>query len=173
MGRDWQLESLTGIAARRVFNTRHDTIQIDLFDDWSGGTFEIAEPRLEINIENSIGLPMKARVQTAWIETVTGEKILFETSVPDAAFALNYPSVNQMGSSVNTTFIFDQNNSNFPDLLNARPVSFAYILEYIFNPDDITDPGFISADSKISADMDLEIPAVGSVNDFIFENEAI
>ncbi len=167
--KDWTYSSIEGIWANETFTVNSDTIEVDLFDDITDGEISFADPKLILDIQNSIGFPVQMKIENMMAYTVDGNSIPF-TSIFSDGYNLKYPGLNEMGQETSDQIVLDKNNSNIISILNARPKYIVYDVVGIINPEDAQTTGFIAEDSKVKGEFSIEIPIYGTASDFTIES---
>jgi len=142
-----------------------DTIEVDFFDSYLEGEVSFLDPTITMTLVNTFGVPALAEVAALEVIDVNGNVIPITGEAVTEGFRFNYPR--EPGEISTTTFVFDTTNSNIAEVLSARPVALDYEINAIINPDaDETIVGFLTDSSTYSAEVDVEIPLVGSARDF-------
>ncbi|MEM9921834.1 MAG: hypothetical protein AAF990_27265, partial [Bacteroidota bacterium] len=171
--RGWEIANVQGNFEEQQFQVKYDSIEIELFDLWSGGRLTFEEPKLVVTFENSFGFPAAGRIRNLRAITVDNQVINFETDSPDNTFDIAYPSVAEMGSTKTTAITFDKNNSNIDDILNAQPRLLVYELDLTLNPTDQQDViGFVASESEVVTHVNVELPVYGTASEFEIEERA-
>lgn len=142
-----------------------DTIEVDFFDNYLEGDVSFLDPTITMTLTNTFGVPALAEVAALEVIDLDGNVIPITGQAVTDGFRFNFPLV--PGDTAITTFVFDTTNSNLAEVLSARPVALDYEINAIINPDaDESILGFLTDTSAYSARVDVEIPLVGSANDF-------
>ena len=134
------------------------------------GDISFEDPRIAIQVENSFGIPMSARLLNVKAITAAGNEINLTTSIN--SFDLNYPAINEIGESKTTTFYLDRNNSNIKDILDTRPTKILYEIEGTLNPQDINDLVFLTDQSTLASILKIELPIHGTASGFTVQTSA-
>ncbi len=161
---DW----VWGFVGTQLLDLPMKSIDVSLFSDFSYGEFELYDPRLKINVLNSFGIPvgvyfdtiqMRVGEDDLWVN-VTGEDIPPSSDpwmLPQPE--LNYP---QSLTAADTTVEITGAESNLDSLISNLPDNFKFSekaqLNYNHGPET---KNFMSADSRVEAIVDLEIPLWG------------
>ena len=167
---NWRYELVKGVADRQVFQISEDTIEIDLYGSWLEGEISFEDPRIAIEVENSFGFPIGARLVNVTAITSSGNEVHLTTT--NNTFDVNYPGFNEIGESKTTTFYFDKNNSNIRDILNTRPTQLRYQIEGILNPNDTNEMGFVTDQSDLTSLVMIELPIYGTASGFTIQTDA-
>jgi hypothetical protein len=166
--KDFQAAFAKGYFGLSVFDSPRDTIKIDFFDQWKGGTVKFGNPKLIATLDNSFGVPVRAVMSVGQITTVGGG-ILQLVSPLTRGVDLAYPSFarNEIGQSKRTIVTFDKTNSNLDSIVSANPTSIDYKIDGFLNADisqRIT--GFLTDSSKFNLQVELEVPMEGTAKNF-------
>jgi hypothetical protein len=166
--KDFQAAFAKGYFGLSVFDSPRDTIKIDFFDQWKGGSVKFGNPKLIATLDNSFGVPVRAVMSVGQVTTLAGD-ILQLTSPLAAGVDINYPSylTNEIGQSRRTVVTFDKTNSNLAEIISQNPTSIDYKIDGFMNADTskrIT--GFLTDSSKFNLQVELEVPMEGSAKNF-------
>jgi len=167
--KNWEYSSIEGVWENETFPLDNDTIDIDLFGNSIAGQISLEDPKLAIDLVNSIGFPVQLKIQnmTAYLEDGTSMAV---SSILNSGYTLNYPALNEMGQEKMDQIVLDKNNSNIISVLNAQPKYIIYDIIAVMNPDSTTANGFITENSKIEAKATLELPIYGTASGFTLES---
>lgn len=157
-----------GFFGTQAFEGPSGSIPFDLYENWDLGAIYLEEPRAFMRVENSIGLPVEARISTFEVFSVDGRVVPLESELVRTGVDVPFPGPEQVGETVRDTFVVDGSNSNFPDIIAAQPSRVDYAFDAFVNPGNDPDlRGFFTSDSRFRADLELELPLYGSVSDFV------
>jgi hypothetical protein len=138
---------------------RADSIHANVFHTTVKGGVYFMDPKMIISIVNSIGAPFRANIQyIRGSNPIMGSLLL--TGYP-SSLDIHFPGIGQMGDSVTTEMIIDNNNSNIADLIAISPKYFFYSLSALSNPDTKRHDNFVSDKSRISVYQRFELPLHG------------
>ncbi|MEX2484350.1 MAG: hypothetical protein WED10_07320 [Brumimicrobium sp.] len=151
------------------FNIQADTMSLSIFKNWVGGTVFLDDPKINLSITNSFGIPITADFSTfeAWSDVEGGNviPIVSNTDISDT-FLINYPDLTEIGNSIDSDYTLDNNNSNINNVISISPKQLRYALFFLANADvDTTQINFITKDSEFSVDLDLKLPMHGRIDD--------
>ncbi|MEZ4951178.1 MAG: hypothetical protein R2784_17600 [Saprospiraceae bacterium] len=157
-----------GYFGRVVHESSPDTILIDFFDSWTTGDIYFNEPKISIYSNNSFGVPTQAIIHYFDVNTINEGVISLQSPYIDTPPYFGYPSFpNEIGQTVIDTFIFDNQNSNMPQILGAGPKEIVYFVEAITNPDeDENIRGFITENSEYLFIVEVDLPLYGRASGF-------
>ena len=159
---DFQLEDVVideflGNAGTYVQNLDSSTLDFGIdFSELEPETQELfwENPKIEVFYSNSFGIPMEAKLNVKGEGYFGGNE-----SLNPSTFTLDFPAVQQIGESVNGTYIIDKSNSSIVDFLSIYPTSVDYAGNVTVNPSSNNDlNNHISLDSKITAGIDIQLP---------------
>lgn len=166
--RDWEYDHIEGVWSNETFTIDQDTIDIDVFENWVDGEVNFEDPKLKINLRNSIGFPMQMRIQNMVAYTADGTSIPF-SSMLDDGYNISYPALTEIGQEQSDIITLDKSNSNIVSVLNNRPKYITYEVIAVINPEDENVVGFVSDQSKLTGDVTMELPIYGTAAGFTLE----
>jgi hypothetical protein len=165
--KDFQAAFAVGYFGLSVFDSPRDTIKIDFFDQWKGGSVKFGNPKLIATLDNSFGVPVRAVMTVGEITTIDGQLLKLRSPLA-AGVDVNYPTYpNEIGKSKRTVVTFDKSNSNLDSIISQNPTSIDYKLDGFLNADTsrkIT--GFLTDTSKFNLQVELEVPMEGKATNF-------
>ena len=134
-----------------------DTLDLDIdFVNRLGGSVSFAEPKVQLAITNSLGLPVTLDLNVASTDPQGGQHPL---GIPPTL--LPYPqTATQFGQTVQDTLTFDKNNTNIVDFLTLPKQRFTYGGQVLINADTLATgvENFVTGTSAIAADVLMELP---------------
>ncbi len=161
-----------GYFSKQVFELKGSNIQISLFDNWVSGGLDFDNPKMNISVENAFGFPVRSRFNKISLTTLGGQSFDLESQYINTGIDFDYPKINEVGEVKYSTFSFDKTNSNISDLFKEKIVSVTYDIDALANPDDDTSIlNFVDTTSYFSVNVDIEIPLLGTANDFVMKQE--
>ena len=165
-----QIQVIKGFLGRQEIDIPPGTIPIDLFDDrFLNGTIQFAEPKISARAENAFGVPVRTQIEILDAFRPNGETIVIDASAIDQR-DINYPSVNDIGTSEMTEIFLDHTNSNLAVVFNEEVTAVEYDLTAVINADnDTTITSFLTDSSFFKIQVFVEVPVIGSVKDFSTE----
>ncbi len=170
--KSWVPSQINGVWEREAVEVNQDTIEIDLFnEDYIAGNITFTDPRFTLVVDNSFGVATRIMVRSMDVVTVDNQVLSLEGSVMNNGFNINYPGINEVGTSKQTIFSFDKDNSNIAAILNSRPVKMIFVIDAIVNPDNSSAVSFLHEDSKINIGVKAELSAGGMASGFKVEEE--
>ena len=146
-----------GFFGQQNVNSPADTLSLDLdFVNRLGGSVVFAEPKVQLAITNSLGLPITLDLDVASHDAQGGVHPL---GIPPTL--LPYPqTATQFGQTVQDTLNFDKNNTAIVDFLTLPKQQFTYGGQVRVNADTLATgtENFVTGTSAISADVLMELP---------------
>ncbi len=111
-------------------------------------------PKIEVFYSNSFGIPMEADLNINGKGNFGGNE-----SLNPSTFTLEFPTIQQIGESINGSYIIDKTNSNIVNFLSIYPTAVNYGGTVTVNPNSNSDlNNHISLESKIIAGIDINLP---------------
>ena len=146
-----------GFFGQQNVNIPADTLSLDLdFVNRLGGSVVFAEPKVQLAVTNSLGLPITLDLNVASTDAQGGSHPL---GIPPTL--LPYPqTATQFGQTVQDTLTFDKNNTSIVDFLTLPKQQFTYGGQVRVNADTLATgtENFVTGTSAISADVLMELP---------------
>ena len=167
---NWQIADLKAIWDKEMLSLGTSSVSVDLYDSWVDGELHFEDPQLSIIVDNSFGFPASILIKSMYIVTLEDEIIPFVSDVVGNTFEINYPELNEIGSSKSTSITFNKDNSNIATLFNTKFKKLIYELEAMINPDEETDIGFLAENSKLVTYLDARLPVYGTAKGFELES---
>jgi hypothetical protein len=152
-------------------NIGPQTLELNFFDQLSGGKFHFEDPQLAIHTANSFGLPVG--LDLSGFSATGGGQTEFLTvtdiSVTDNFYTLPYPGFDEKGLTVIDSMIIGAENSNLDSLLELPPSSFTVETTGTANPDTTHLEGlprdqFILDNSSLSIWAEMTLPLYGTTD---------
>ncbi|MBL7827158.1 MAG: hypothetical protein JNJ57_11035 [Saprospiraceae bacterium] len=162
------------------YQLTRDTIEIDINQTELKGDIKVTNPQVTMRIVNSWGFPTRGVIKFLSFIGQNGEEIpLISTVFQQDGNGNNYidfayPSITagEVGQTKYTDVYLDNTNSNIADIFNSQPTRLIYEVDGISNA--ASDPnlvGFITDESIISLQMQVEMLLEGSAKNFGAEQE--
>lgn len=154
-----------------LYEGTRDTLDIDFFDNWIRGDVYFENPRITLNVENSFGIPTRARVNALNVLTVKNQVLQLESPYVTNGIDFPYPALNEVGQVKTGSFSFTKENSNIDVILGEGPVAIDYDVDAVTNPDN--NPGirgFIAENSYYKASLEVELPLYGRASGFVVQD---
>lgn len=157
-----------GYLGRLLVEGERDSVRIDFFDTrYVQGNIRFADPKVTFFLENSIGVPTLAIVNTFDVLNVRGERRAVESQVIQSGIAFPFPGLNEVGQLKQRTFEFNKENSNIRELLNTGPTAVVYDVDALIHPGgNSSERGFVSDKSFYRVSAAVDLPLSGEVSSF-------
>ena len=120
---------LEGYLGQEPYDLPRDTIIIDFFDRWIDGTVTFANPSINVEVENSFGLPVRSVFNVMEIWNQDGSVLPVQSDILNTGVDFNYPALDEVGESKFTSFSLNKDNSNIVDIFSNRPIAVDYDLD--------------------------------------------
>lgn len=160
---NWQFSKVFGDFGQQTISVDRDSVDIKLFTNSLGGYFELVNPKLKFLITNSFGFPVDVEFTT--LESVnqnTGAVTPILLPGFPNPFAINYPSISQIGDSVTTSLTIDKTNSNIVSVITPTPKFLVHEIKAVSNPSGSSSTtNFLTDNSKFGIKSELELPMEG------------
>lgn len=166
--KDLKFSYAEGYFGNFLYEGTRDTLIIDFFDNWVRGDVYFENPRITLNVQNSFGIPTRARVNKLDVITVKNEILPLESPYVTNGIDFPFPSMSEIGQVKTGAFSFTKENSNIDKILGAGPVAIDYDVDAVTNPNnDQNIRGYITDQSFYKINMDVELPLYGRASGFL------
>lgn len=155
-----------GFFSSRSFNFANQII-IDLFDGIKVGVSYFENPKLKLNLINSVGIPVNLNILS--FAAHSDIKAPFDKEITGLPNPIKVTSPTVPGKSVNMSYLLDKSNSNIKDAINMVPSKFKYDVIGLTAPDGVTQ-NFIFDTSKVKMEVEVELPLWGRIKDYTVED---
>ena len=150
----------------------NERFEFDLFEYKFEGNVYFGDPRINLIVDNSFGLPIGVNLFGL---TAFSQKTGIETDItfePGAnPFLVNAPDLSQIGQSVVTEISVNRTNSNIDDVTNTTLSYLDYSARAITNPSGLpTQDNFVIDSSRASVDFEVMLPMDLRAEDFELED---
>jgi len=164
---DQEFSQLVGYFDASNFNSASDTLDLGIFTNNEGGSFTLADPRIKFILENSVGLPVEARILN-FDGTNTDNETVSLSGYPDP---LPIPNLvySEIGQTKKDSFTLDKNTSNLAAYVNNRPAKNFYEIG-VNTVSAGADRHFVTDSSHVAAKIEIEVPLEGTARDFVLES---
>ncbi len=158
---------MKGFLNYKEFSFNPDSVYIDIFENSWMGNFLLQNPKMTINITNSLGLPLDIVFDYLVAYNPNSTEMLALTGVPSVLSVMHpaYP-----GDVTTTTLQLDGNNSNIRDAINLTPHYIHFEMEGIANPSGVYTQNFVLDTSAFEVDLEIELPLYGRAWDFVIQD---
>jgi len=172
--RDLEFQKIYGYLGNYKMDLQ-DSLAISLFEKTIGGGIQLGPNSIDVyvDIKNSYGAPVTVAANEFYAYSKvnpphTVDIYLYGQGNPNV-FAINAPTIEQIGQSIETNLDFS--NSNLDEAFNIAPEMLYFDFIAVTNPDgDTLESNFILDTSRISLDMDVEVQLFTSITDYIVED---
>ena len=149
------------------------TIEIDFFENnFVNGEIYFDDPKVNFTILSSFGLPVRTKLNYFRIVEKDSSTTDMVSQMLTDGIDFNYPALNEVGETKETTFSFNKGNSNIAEILNTNPIRIEYDIDVTVNPDNLSNSiGFATDSSNFTMLARAELPLIGRVNQFILKKE--
>ena len=160
---------LEGSFGRQVFDIPSGEIPFNTFRNYISGQVNFDDPRLLIVVDNSIGLPIEPRINNLGVVTRANELLpLTSPLFFPGTILFDYPELNEVGLSKQTTIELNKTNSNILDVLTEQTESVSFDIDAIAFPNNDQETiGFIRDDGRLDIRSELILPVAGTVEDYV------
>lgn len=147
-----------------------DSVKIDMFKNYIGGEVVISEPRIAVNLYNSFGLPLQTSLSD--IQGTGNNGVVALTGEPfNDDIELEIPDVND-SEPAKTVVEFDGSNSNLDEFITNSPSNVDFTVGAAANvAKDSTQYNWVRDTSRLTMDVDIEIPMVGRISGVTIRDE--
>ena len=163
-----EMDYIVGYFGQIPINTDRDSVSIRIFDNGLTGTFALEEAFIDLNIENSFGLPVAFDLtEVSSLNLDSGEET--DLIFPNDLELQGQATLN--GPPEEAVFAFDNNNTNVIELFEPSPKTIFFQLNASANPNGeppIEMPNFIKHDSRLDVEIDVLLPLNGYAQDLLF-----
>ncbi|HET6245753.1 MAG: hypothetical protein H0V01_05030 [Bacteroidetes bacterium] len=161
----WEFDRIFGYFGQQIVSSAQDSIQLKIFNNSTDGYFELTNPSIKFNIINSFGFPIDLNINVLKSKNIeTGVETNIALNNFPNPFAINYPSVSQIGGSASTPKKLDKSNSNLATLVTPTPKFFIFGITGQSNPNGLpaqNERNFMTDESKFVIETEIELPLEG------------
>jgi len=146
-----------------------DTIDLQAFTSSIEGNITIHEIKTFINTHNSFGMPMAVSMDHFSTLSSTSPVPVYILP-PGTPISMPAPNVTQIGQFIDTTYLFDENNSGIVDAINTLPHTILLDINGVSNPaNNPANANFVIDTSRFSVEASIELPLHASISGFVIE----
>jgi hypothetical protein len=165
-----EFESIFGYIGDYKLLSETGEIQIGFFDSPMEGYIEFEDPIINLNIENSYGVPAAITLKDFKGYNNDGDSIDLDFGAEDSlVFNYAYPRLSDYYNSdlvKDTTVAIDKDNSNLPEFLASMPSSMKYNMSAKSNPNGNTSYNFVLEESEINIGFEFILPLYFKADDY-------
>ncbi len=148
-----------GYMGQYGFDLAEDSLEVTVSTGWEDIDFQITDPQLRFTVNNSYGIPIEVKTPKLGVVQPNGNYLSVASQALTEGITLNYPDLNAVGSSVQTTFELNKDNSSLPQAIHPLPDALVYQLGAQAHPSgDSTEIGFVTDSSTFSLGVEVEVP---------------
>ncbi|MFM9027149.1 MAG: hypothetical protein ACKOQ6_04055 [Bacteroidota bacterium] len=136
-----------------------DTVPLDIYGSGTGDIYYLNDPRLNLLIENSIGVP--SQLANCLVQPIRKDGIpIYSSLLPTtSSYIIDFPAA--PGQIRSTEIPINSQNSSIVSSYAARPASVVYRADVGLNRPQIGNVNFITDTSKIRVNLESELPLSG------------
>ena len=165
-----QFQFLDGYLGDFELGSFSDSVSIDMFKNYIGGEVVISEPRIALNLYNSFGMPLQTSINDIEGSGSNGNVALTGSPFNEPQ-ELNIPDLTDVEPAL-TIVEFDGANSNLDDFISNSPAKVNFTVEGSANVNkDSSQYNWVRDTSKLTLDVDIEIPMVGRISGVHIKDE--
>lgn len=155
---------LEGNLGLQDFTVPLDTVPLDIYGSGNGDIYYLNDPRLNLEVENSIGVP--AQLSNCLVQPVRIDGSPINSSLLPATsyYPISYPSF--PGGTNSTVISINAQNSQIVSSYAARPASVVYRADVGLNRPQAAAVNFITDSSRIRVNLESQLPLSGYVEQF-------
>ena len=149
-----------------------DTIDLDVFENATGGQFTLEDAKIKIICGNSFGVPVKTGITR--LAGFTKEPGGFETDITGDLDPLpvKVPNASQIGLMVYDSVTIEKSKgSNIATVMNQKPKQIIYQTYVTLNPNGKQQRNFVFDYSRLKFTVEVELPLYGTARNFVLESE--
>lgn len=155
-------DMVRGYFGQKNIQIEESTIDLNLsFLKELGGSIFLANPKIDLNVVNSIGAPIRLTLNMVG-STVSGQS----ESLNSPPQMMPFPTV--AGTSASGVLSYNRNNSRLPFLLSLPPDTLTTSGLIVLNPNGNQGPNFLGNNSRIKIGMEADLPFELSASDIGF-----
>jgi len=147
--------------SQRVVTSEAGEFTFNFLDELAGGEYYFDEPEINFHFDNGFGIPLDATIIETTAHSDTKGDLSLSGDIIVNPYSIGFPSINEIGTVVETEVSINHLNSNLPAIIAWQPNSISYTFEGVVNPNANDDVHFALDTSRISADIELELPMIG------------
>lgn len=162
-------EAIFGYIGDYELVSENGEIALGFFENPLDGNFRFEDPRINLNIGNSYGVPTDINISRFTGFNNNQDSIVMDLTARNP-FGYAYPTISDYTNNdilKDTTISINKDNSNISDFLAFLPSSFEYSLSAKSNPDgEGASYNFVSDESEVNIGLELILPLWFSADSF-------
>ena len=152
-----------------VVDLPQSSFLLDVIDRAVHGEFMLEDPKVLIEVENSLGVPIE--LSAFELNGVEDDGTVIPLNSPlDSGVLIKSPPIDSLGNSETILVTIDRNNSNIREVVNAFPNK----LQYRFTGEILStlpDSASYALDaSNLDVNLGIELPLWGKVRNMVYES---
>ena len=160
-----------GKFAQRQFVTDQQSVLLGILEKVDATGFYLDNPQIEFAFKSSFGLPVSAQLSSLIATNSAGATLPFSGSIVNSITSVASPSINEIGSYVETSIFINKDNSNIADIIAFLPTELSYQFEGSVEPQDPSIEQFVLDTSQVIGSYKIKLPLSGHVEEFISSKE--
>jgi hypothetical protein len=150
---------------QRPLDVSFELVNLEFFDAFKEGSISFGEPVFRFNFDNSFGFPLGVSFNEMAAVTQQGQIINLTGAVVNQVNVIAGPQIAEIGTSLETTFELNVNNSNLADLVNSKPSKVIVDVNAFANPDEApAQYNFMVEESELRITSFLIMPMIVNIN---------
>ena len=162
-----EFSKATATVSRRVVSTETGEFTFNFLDELAGGVYYFDEPAINFHFRNGFGVPLEATIIGTTAHSISRGDLSLTGNVVGNPFSMGYPTIEEIGTVVETDITINHENSNLPQMIAWQPNTISYEFEGVVNPSSNNDVHFVLDTSTVSANIDLELPMIGRFRNLV------
>ena len=151
---------------QRQFETDQQSVLLGILENVDAAGFYLDDPQIDFKFKSSFGLPVSARLSSLVARNISGATLPFTGSIVSNTTSVASPSINEIGSFVETTISINRDNSNIVDILAFLPTELSYQFEGSVEPQSLSIEQFVLDTSQVIGSYSIKLPLSGRVEEF-------
>ena len=162
-----QYSYMFGYLGQLNFNLNQDSVFIDIFKNNIGGTMFFMDPKIIVNANNAMGIPLALTFNQMQAQSFVNAPFTVNLTGMPSPWQVVAPTFAQIGQSIVSSFQLDKSNSNVKNAINMSPKFVSFKINALANPTGNTAiPNFVLDTSRFSVDLQVNLPLYGSAMNF-------
>lgn len=150
---------------QRPLDVSFELVNLEFFDAFGEGSISFGAPVFRFSFDNSFGFPLGISFNEMAAVTQQGQIINLTGEAVNRVNVIAGPQIAEMGTSLETTFELNADNSNLPDLVNSKPSKVIVDVNAFANPNEAPSQyNFMLNESELRITGFLEMPMIVNIN---------
>ncbi len=167
---DPEFSAIYGNFRKDTFDVESQTIDLDIFSEFSESGITFEAPSISFTFENSFGLQAGLDFSGIYASYSDKPDLPLSGSFAETLQIIGAPSLMNVGSTVETVLTMNNSNSNISEILSSSPTALNLALTGISNPND-EEENFLLDNSIIKIRTKVELPLSLKLDAFEYESE--